>query len=315
MYESAAVWIKWSSCHITGQMKRYIGLVVAFAAVIIAASVVASRYSAREKDAQRATDFANLQRLYLERVGWIRSNPDEKSYKEEVNPFLRAYFKDVDEHIRRHGGNPEFDDYLQELEKREGRKESGSGPKVDRKAYYDSVRGVFDLMRKGQYAPVYSATDKGMRLDVLSTDVKMVGRAPQVRFELVLWGAQREMKDDGKNVKRMITSASFDASWRLFDAKAKLLGKMDASGDPSMRIDWPERFIAEFPPQMVLGHYDMDLLPAEVTNLEITFNVTSRSSTGGEAKASFPWKLEAPAEWKLKPGEKWEGAEETFANE
>jgi hypothetical protein len=27
--------------------------------------------------------------------------------------------------------------------------------------------------------------------------------------------------------------------------------------------------------------------------------------------ANFVWKIDAPAEWKLKPGEKWEGAEES----
>ncbi|HZN93537.1 MAG TPA: hypothetical protein VFB81_12575, partial [Myxococcales bacterium] len=83
--------------------------------------------------------------------------------------------------------------------------------------------------------------------------------------------------------------------------------------DLSGKVDWPERYIAEFPPQMILGHYDLDLLPAEVKNMEITFKVSSRASTGGEAVANFVWKLETPGEWKLKPGEKWEGASETTA--
>jgi hypothetical protein len=62
---------------------------------------------------------------------------------------------------------------------------------------------------------------------------------------------------------------------------------------------------------MVLGYYPMDLVPAEVAKMEIDFNVASRSPTGGEALASFVWKLDPPANWKLKPGEKWEGAEES----
>ena len=96
-------------------------------------------------------------------------------------------------------------------------------------------------------------------------------------------------------------------SWKLTDERNKLLGEMTGE-DPSMKIDFPERFIAEFPPQMVLGHYDMDLVPAEVKKMDITFNVSSRAASGGDAAASYVWKLDVPDAWRLGAGEKWEGA-------
>ena len=162
-------------------------------------------------------------------------------------------------------------------------------------------------MRSGKYAPVWTATDKGMRLDVLSSDVVMVLGQPQVRLQLVLWGAQRELTEDNNKRKKMVTSASFNTKWVLNDDKGKLIGEMQA-GDPSMKIDFPERFIAEFPPQMVLGHYDMDMVPANVTKMDITFTVGSRSASGGDANATYNWKLDVPSEWKLRPGEEWKGA-------
>jgi hypothetical protein len=136
----------------------------------------------------------------------------------------------------------------------------------------------------------------------------MVQGQPQVRFQLALWGAQRELKDDGK-LKKMVTSASFEAAWKLTDAKGKLIGEMRGS-DPAGKIDYPERYIAEFPPQMVLGHYDMDLVPNEVTKMEITFKVSSRAASGGTASSTYLWKLDVPSEWKLGQGMKWEGATE-----
>jgi hypothetical protein len=162
-------------------------------------------------------------------------------------------------------------------------------------------------MREGRYKPVWSATDKGMRLDVLSSDVVMVLKKPQVRLQLVLWGAQREERQDGK-VKKMVTSASFKTQWKLTDEKGKLVGEMNAD-DPSMKVDFPERFITEFPPQMVLGHYDLDLMPNEVKKMEMTINVSSRASSGGDAAATYVWKLDVPSEWRLGAGETWEGAE------
>ena len=287
-------------------MRRYIGLIVGFVIVAAGAGILVSRKNTQIREIEEKADWQRIRADYLEKVGWMRSNPDEKGYKEEVNPFFRGYFNQVDEHLKRFGGNPDFDDYLTE---QEGKKKGEKGG--DRKAVYDSVRAVFDRMREGKYAPVFSASDKGLRLDVLSADVKMSGGKPGVRYDIVVWGPSRELREDGKQ-KRMITSASFSASWNLLDEKEKQYGSMEAT-DLSGKVDWPERYIAEFPPQMILGHYDLDLLPAEVKNMEITFKVSSRASTGGEAVANFVWKLETPGEWKLKPGEKWEGASETTA--
>ncbi|XXF75097.1 hypothetical protein P2318_18675 [Myxococcaceae bacterium GXIMD 01537] len=289
-------------------MKRYFGIIVLVAGVLIASVMSYRTLSARTREAQRDADVQRLQRDYLERVGWMRANPDDKKYRDEVGPFFKSYFAKVAEHQGRFGGNKDFDAYLQELEKREAKgKEGKEGRANDRRAFYDYTRKVFDAMRAGKYEPTWTATDKGMRLDVLSSDVVMVLGQPQVRLQLVLWGAQRELTEDNNKVKKMVTSASFKTKWVLNDEKGKLVGEMEA-GDPSMKIDFPERFIAEFPPQMVLGHYDIDMVPANVSKMDITFQVASRAATGGDAAATYNWKLDVPQEWKLRPGEEWRGA-------
>ena len=285
-------------------MKRTLGPIVIVVGLVLIGAIGLRSVKARTAAAEREADAIRLQRDYLERVGWMRSNPDPKAYRDEVGTFFRNYFARVDEHQQRFGGNREFDDYLAELEKR-GKEDRAA----DRKAFYDYTRKQFELMRSGKYAPVWTGTDKGMRLDVVSSDVQMVAGRPQVRLQLALWGAQRELKEENK-LKKMVTSASFSTTWRLTDASGKLLGEM-TGGDPSMKIDFPERFIAHYPPQMVLGHYDIDLMPAAVSKMEMVVAVSSRSATGGNADATYRWQLDVPSEWKLKDGEKWEGAVES----
>ncbi|KFE66887.1 hypothetical protein [Hyalangium minutum] len=285
---------------------RYFGVLALLAAVLGGSIMFHKRLKAEALEAQKDADAARIQKDYLERVGWMRTNPDEKSYREELAPFFKTYFEQVDAHLTKYKGNKEFDSYIAEVERKA---EGGKDEKVaERKAAYEYTRKVFDAFRKGKYSPVWTATDKGMRLDVVSADVVMVQGTPQVRFLLALWGAQRELKDDGK-VKKMITSAAFEASWKLTDAKGKLFGEMKGQ-DPSNKIDYPERYIAEFPPQMVLGHYDMDLVPSEVAKMEIAFKVSSRSTSGGTADANYLWKLDVPSDWRLSAGMKWEGATE-----
>ncbi|WP_414654072.1 hypothetical protein [Hyalangium sp.] len=290
---------------------RYFGVLVVVAGVFAGSIMFYRRLSAQTLEAQREADVARIQKDYLERVGWMRTNPDETTYREELSPFFKTYFEQVDAHLTKFKGNKEFDSYIAEVERRA---EGGKDDKIaERKAAYEYTRKVFDALRKGKYSPVWTATDKGMRLDVISSDVVMVQGQPQVRFLLALWGPQRELKDDGK-VKKMVTSASFEAAWKLTDAKGKLFGEMRGA-DPANKIDFPERYIAEFPPQMLLGHYDMDLVPTEVAKMEISFKVSSRAASGGTADANYLWKLDVPTDWKLGAGMKWEGATEEERSE
>jgi len=286
-------------------VKQYFGVIVVIAGVLIGGVMTYRSSSAKALEAQREADFTRIQKDYLERVGWMRANPDEASYRQELSPFFKVYFEQVGSHQNRYKLSKDFDAYLVELEQR-GEKEERI---AERKAFYEYTRKVFDQMREGRYKPQWTATDKGMRLDVVSSDVVKVLNKPQVRLQLALWGAHREERTDGK-VKKMVTSAAFKTQWKLTDEKGKLLGEMTGE-DPSMKVDFPERFIAEFPPQMVLGHYDMDLVPNEVKKMEITFNVSSRAASGGDATATYVWKLDVPSEWRLGAGEQWEGAEVT----
>ncbi len=292
-------------------MKRYLGLILGVLMFIIAAVTVSKKYTEKTVEAERQAEAARLKADYLERVGWIRSNPDEKSYRDEVSTFFRWYFKEVNEQLNRYHGNKEFDDYLTEKRSSKGKADSQA---AEKKARFEYTKKVFDDFRTGSYNPVWSATDKGLRLDIRSARVENVAGKPQIRIALLLWGASREMREDGK-AKKMVTSSSWSVNWKLTDDKGKLFGEMTASGDPAMKVDYPELYIAQFPPQMILGHYDMDLVPAEVVKLEIAFTVASRAPSGGEANASFLWKMDTPPEWRLRPGEKWEGAQESVRPE
>ena len=309
-------------------MKRYFGVVCAIAFVIAGIVFAYKKYDTKTTEAARELNAERIRADYLDRVGWIRLNPDEKSYRDEVTTFLRWYFKEVNEHQNKFGGNKQFDDYLTELGERaaKGKKEELIDAK---KAMYAYVRKAFDALKSGNYAPLSTFTQNGIRMDVISTDRVMVAGEEKVRYELLFWGIPREMKIDDRGTKTVKANASFAIGWKLFDEKGKLLGEMNAAGDPADRQDWPERYVKFFPPGIMLGHYDVDLMPSEfpaekdakkkdpvpLKAVEIAFNVSSRAQTGGAINAAYSWKLDVPAEWKLKAGQEWKGAQESVRPE
>ncbi|HXX31923.1 MAG TPA: hypothetical protein VEJ89_14575 [Myxococcaceae bacterium] len=289
------------------------------------------RSEAQEATLQRDLSAQRLRADALERLGWIRSIPDEKQYREEVQSFFKWYFEAVDAHRKRFGLSPGFDEYLAELEQRkaqekelenlpvlpDGRRATApaSRTSIDRRAFYAWEKSLFDRMRTGKYQPAFSGTDKGMRLDVVGAEVSAAGGRPRVQLPIVLWGAQRYTKEDERSgAKRVITSADFGAIFRLLDSGGKLVAEMSA-GPPGLKNDFPERLIAEFPPQAVLAQYEFDRVPAGVAQMEATFNVRSHAPSGGDANATYTWKTPVPEEWRLGPGETWEGAQESVRSE
>lgn len=299
-------------------MKRYFGIIVAV--IGVGAAIVWATQNANKKAADWARERSELKLKadYLERVAWLRNVPDEKAYRDEITTFLNWYFKEVNEHLARHGGNKAFDDYLVELSER-GKKvsaskyeEPGRDRTEEKKAAYEYTRKVFDLMRSRAYSPYWTATSEGIRLDVLSADTVRLGPEEKIHLALVVWGLPREERTDEHGAKRVSSNANFRFTWRLLDEKGKLIGEMPGEGGPESRVDWPERFVKFFPPLVLLGHYDVDKLPQEAKTAEITFTISARSQTGGDVQATYDWKLEVPAAWKLGAGESWKGAQESI---
>ncbi len=309
-------------------MKRYFGVLVAIGCVIAAIIFAYKKYDTKTTEAARDQNVERIRADFLDRVGWIRINPDEKAYKDEVTTFLRWYFKEVNEHQNKYGGNKAFDDYLTELGER-----ASKGKKDDRidekKATYEYVRKVFDMFKSGTYSPMSTFTHNGIRMDIVSYNRVTLGNEEKVRYQLVLWGIPRELRIDDRGTRKVTANASFSIGWKLFDEKGKLLGEMSAAGDPASRIDWPERYVKFFPPAIMLGHYDVDLMPAEfpadkdakkkdpvpLKAVEIAFNISSRAASGGAINVAYNWKLDVPAEWKLRPGQEWKGAQESIRPE
>ena len=309
-------------------MKRYFGIIVALIFVVVAIVWGSGRWSEKNTEMQRDANAARIKAEYLERAAWLRSVPEQKAYIDEAGTFYRWYFKEVNEHLNKFGGNRNFDDYLIELSARAAKKGAsdkysdleapsrGNGDQTEqKKAMFEYTKKAFDAFKSGTYSPMWTGTDKGIRLDIVSASSQNLGGEAKIHMPVVLTGWPREERVDDKGVKRVTCNAKFAWTWKLFDEKQKLIGEMPGEGGPENRVDWAERYIKFFPPMVLIGHFDVDKLPPEVKTVEIAINVTGRSPTGGDMLASYSWKLDAPAEWKLGVGETWKGAQESIRPE
>jgi hypothetical protein len=298
-------------------MKRYFGIIVAVIAVSAGIVFAMRKWDAKNAETARDLNAARIRAEYLERASWIRNIPDQKAYIDENQTFMTWYFKEVTEHLNKHGGNREFDDYLKELETRSAKstKDDDGGKMDEKKAVYAYTRKVFDSLKKKDYAPWWTATDKGIRFDIISADTLRIGPDEKIHLPLVVWGLPRDERTDDKGVKRVTVNASFKFNWKLYDEKQKLIAEIPGEGGPDSRVDVPDRFVKFFPPSVVLGQYDIDKLPAETKTADIEWSISARSPTGGDINVNYSWKGEVPAAWKLGTGEAWKGATDSVRPE
>jgi hypothetical protein len=132
---------------------------------------------------------------------------------------------------------------------------------------------------------------------------------------VVVSGLPRDERTDDKGIRRVSVNASFKFNWKLYDEKQKLIAEIPGEGGPDSRVEWPDRFVKFFPPMVVLGHYDIDALPAETKTADIEWTISARSPTGGDMNLAYQWKGEVPAAWKLGAGETWKDATDSVRPE
>ncbi|MFN0061660.1 MAG: hypothetical protein ACKVPX_03985 [Myxococcaceae bacterium] len=280
--------------------------------IAVAAIVLLWMSQKRQEAATRATahqsQMERFRRDHVEASGFMRGQADEKAYREDLAPFFREYFAGLEAVYKKGGVKPDPDAFLKELSsKRPAQGEVDRS--VELRALYDKVRRTFDSFREGRYQPVLTKSSGAMRLDVVTAGPAKRGTDELLVFEFLLWGAPRELREDSRaNTLRVVTSASMNALWKLRDKTGKLLYEVRADS-PGMRVDYPERYVADFPAQMLLAEYQINRVPAEVEQMELTINVSARAPWGSSVTPSFTWTLDVPAAWKLQPGQKWEGLE------
>lgn len=281
---------------------------------VVIAVLLGGGYFAMRAWREKSTDFdhrSDLDRIrkeYFERAAWVRAVPVAASYRDEMRGLLRWYFQELTDHYNKFPAYKNYARAMDELNQKLRQRRIREDEHKLKQEFYEYARAGFDAMREGRYDPMLTAGDKSLRLDVL--DVRREG--VKLRMELALWGAQRrwnEQSEAGVKVRKMQVNAQFqELGFRFLDVKGKITHEMNASGEPELKVEHPERWIDEFPPQVVLGYYTLDPFPAGVDKVEMTVAVLSRSPTGEEILGRFQWEFPVKEAMRLRPGETWEGA-------
>ena len=253
---------------------------------------------------QLALEHARSQ--FAQRAAVVRAAPDPERYRDDLRALLRGWFADQAEIGNRFPllrGQPAA--FVPPAPGARG---------GDLRDWRELADAQVSSWREGKLDLVETAAAQGLRLDLLRVR-SVAGAQPHLAVDVAVWGAPEETQVDppeaGKQVQRISVQLVFKGlSLRFFDARGAVVARIDGGGEPALRLDMPERLVADAPPGLTLGRYELPLFPPGVADVEWTLATGVRSAAGETRIAQAVWKTRAEPVWS---GAAWSGSDKVVA--
>lgn len=268
-----------------------------FFAAALALLIVRAWTDASDASA-RALALEHSRHQFAERAAVVRAAPDAEQYRVDLRALLRGWF----------AGQMELGNRYPAL-RGQPAPFVPAPPKVrggDLSEWHTLAESIVAPWREGRVELFQTASSMGLRLDLLRV-TKVPAPQPHLAVDVAVWGAPEETETEestpGKVTQRVMVPLVFRGlSLRFFDAGGKLVARMGGEGEPALRLDVPERLVADAPPGVVLGRYEPALFPPGATEVEWTLAVQVRSISGEPRVAQGVWRGRLDPAW---TGEGW----------
>lgn len=278
-------------------MKQLLPLLIGLLVLGGGAGYVISDLSKREDQARYDAGLAKVQRDSAMLVPQVVGVPDGavpgeatrlfQHHQDGVNALYKT-FPDLK--------NP--DAFLQGVERKA---KAGTYDDEKRQAFterYEALKALHKDIIKGEYRPVWTQRAGAMRLDVVRLRPKQVKGRSWLVADIVMWGPVKERITFGAmDLKLLVEHEVPGRRGRMVDKKA-VIPITASNGTPSTLIDAPYEWMPGFPPGVMVGTYNLPVLPRATTRLSLKLNMITSAAGGSRVPAQFEFlDVEVPPTW------------------
>jgi hypothetical protein len=290
-------------------------------ALIVAAAVVGVNYHNEQMNRlQLEAGRAKLRAEFVERVGVVNAASQADRHHEELSKLVKWYDAQLADLNNTFPGFHDPDAALNEMKAEVAAGRLKSEEMATKKEWYDETKNLYDAIEHGKYEAMVTGVQEGMRVDLLSLKRATYEGKSRLRMDVVVWGApRREVVTQIRGGQEAHAKMQLDMGFRsvdfeFIDEKEKLVGG-GSTGAPTMTVEYPERWIPDFPPEASLMIWYLDPFPAETKTVDLKLGGEVRSQWNAPAPFTQEWKLVAQPDWLIRPGEKFEGEERVMSKE
>lgn len=303
-------------------MKRFLASVVVLALVGAVAAFAFMSFKSRLTEERLLVKKAAIDLAFLGKSSFTRMVPGD-DYGDDASVLFSGYARDMDKIYN----DPEFaplrdDDKVRKIYQqahKDGRKDDNTLKQVNERIDY--TQAAYKELTGGSYHPVATGQMNGLRVDLYSFKKSAVDGQDRLQVKILVYSGDPEAVSFGSIQMKLAIKSMVEKKvhGKIVQEEQLKLAKVEGGGSPNTLIKNPRKWMADFPPGLMIGYYDFPLFPPTSSDLALTINFGTRTVGGNtmQSEIAFPaiaidpsWKLPAGASWEA---EEMEGTEEEMA--
>lgn len=294
-------------------MQRFFSMLIIFGILVVGGGYLYSQKAEEEAKQQIEEDRKAARRTFADKARAAVSEEETDVYLRGIQAALKAYDDELKKRV--YADEPEWRDpaaYKAEVDRQF---KEGLIKEVQHKSMiegYEIVREAYDKIMAASWKPILTAKGKGeTRLDIYEMRRTRDDEGnPILEGKFFFWGiedstrmtwGQLSMRYWTKKTKKVRKGRR-----KVEEEVEEVLGKAEGDAQPTVFIQNPQNYVADFPSFVAIGYIWFPVMPRDAFAVDIEYGYTAKIG-GANIDSLLTWeKYAIPPSWQLKEGETWD---------
>ena len=294
-------------------MQRFFSMIIIFGILVVGGGYLYTQKSGEEAKQDVMDKRSEARRTFADKARAAAREEDNASYERGIQAAIKSYDEELKKRV--YAKRDEMRDpaaYEKEVDRQF---KEGLIKEVQHKSMiegYKMVREAYDTLMAANWRPVLTAKGNGeTRLDIYEMRRTRDDEGnPILEGKFFFWGiedtthmtwGQLGLRYWGKAVEPVKEGR------RTVEKEVeKVLGKAEGDAQPTIFIQNPGKYVADFPSYVAIGTIWLPVMPREAFAVDIEYSYTAKIG-GANVDSALSWeKFPLPSSWQLKEGEVWD---------
>lgn len=294
-------------------MQRFFSMLMIFGILVVGGGYLYTQKAEDEAKKQIEEDRKSARRTFADKARSAAGEEDTDTYLRGVQGAIRAYDDELKKRV--YADEPEWRDpaaYQAEVDKQF---KEGLIKEVQHKSMiegYKIVREAYDKVMSANWKPILTAKGKGdTRLDIYEMRRTRDDEGnPILEGKFFFWGIEDSTRMTwGSMSLRYWTKKMKEVRKgrrKVEEEVEEVLGKAEGDAQPTVFIQNPHKYVADFPSFVAIGYIWFPVMPRDAYAVDIEYSYTAKIG-GANIDSLLTWeKYPIPPSWQLKEGESWD---------
>jgi hypothetical protein len=285
--------------------------VLALLAIVAGALAMVFQQKDRADTYDMERELAQIQKETSRQAALIAHSPDDK-FAYDRQQLVRKHVDAVEALRKRYPEMMQPDAFINRMEEKAKEGAKDKAKTAEYRARYDYLKEMWDnYLKVGNFKPVFSGVDHGLRFEVASIKKSNDGGQEGLRWDVFIYGAppKDQLQLNNFHIDTWVEFADNETSGKRRGQPKRAVYKADLQPFlPYVLVDKPWDWMPEWPAGVMVGYYvGIPQWDSRSKRVDMSLDGGLRTNGGTIIPISMKWKrLNVEDGWKGTPGGKWD---------